>query len=164
MPRTNDVPAVPDPLASTAQALTPPQRLQTPASTTAAPRVLVVDADRALLGLIEEWLNAEGCVVVAQGDADSHEAERFDLVIVDVPFPRDGGVDSVSRLSKRHPMTPILALSSTFFARIECCGPVARALGVACVLPKPVSRQALIDAVRRVLPLAGTDALGNPGP
>jgi CheY-like chemotaxis protein len=123
-----------------------------PASTTAAPRVLVVDADRALFGLIEEWLQSEGCVVVAQGGADSLEDESFDLVIVDVPYPRDCGVDSISRLSKRHPMTPILALSPTFFARVECCGPVARALGVACVLPTPVSRQALIDAVRRVLP------------
>jgi CheY-like chemotaxis protein len=139
-----------------------PRAGRTPASTTPAPRVLVVDADRALFGLIQEWLSAEGCVVLAQCGAAPEEAEPFDLVIVDVPYPRDCGVDSISRLSKRHPMTPILALSSTFFARIECCGPVARALGVACVLPTPVSRQALIDAVRRVLPAAAPDAWVNP--
>jgi CheY-like chemotaxis protein len=141
-----------------------PAALSPPASTTPARRVLVVDADRALFGLIREWLSAEGCVVLAPGGAATEPAEAFDLVIVDVPYPRDCGVDSISRLSKRHPMTPILALSSTFFARIECCGPVARALGVACVLPTPVTRQALVDAVRRVLPATGSDRLANPGP
>lgn len=146
MTRTNETGPAPDAPAPTAHSG------PAPASTIPAPRVLVVDADRALFGLIEEWLQSEGCAVVAQGGADRLEDESFDLVIADLPYPRDCGVDSISRLSKRHPMTPILALSSTFFARIECCGPVSRALGVACVLPKPVSRQALIDAVRRALP------------
>ncbi len=122
------------------------------ASPTAAARVLIVDVDCALFGLLAEWLGVEGCEVIRAAGDDAGAAERFDLVIVDVPFPRQGGVDLTARIAKRHPMTPILAMSSTFFGRIECCGPVARALGVACVLPTPLSRQALIDAARRFLP------------
>jgi CheY-like chemotaxis protein len=123
------------------------------ASPTAAARVLIVDADPALHGLLQEWLSAAGCHVVQfDGEAGS-PVEPFDLVIVDVPYPRQGGVDLIARIKKRHPMTPILALSSTFFGRIECCGPVAHALGVACVLPTPLARQVLLDAVRRFVSL-----------
>jgi CheY-like chemotaxis protein len=115
-----------------------------------APRVLVIDADRALMGLLDEWMRALGCTVVhgAGGEAEG----RFQLVIVDVPYPRQGGVDLVARVAARHPQTPILALSSTFFARVECHGPVAQALGVDCVLPKPATRDALTNAVRNLLP------------
>jgi len=113
-------------------------------------RVQVIDADPAWRGLLEEWMSALGCVIVPD---DEQAAQRVDLVIVDVPFPRQGGVDLVQRVASRHPATPILALSSTFFSRIECCGPVARALGVDCVLPKPATREAITAAVRRVLPV-----------
>ena len=116
-----------------------------------APRVLVIDADCALTGLLDEWLCALGCTVVHGGSAGD-AGGPFDAAIVDVPYPRQGGVDLVGRVAARHPATPILALSSTFFARIECHGPVARALGVACVLPKPATREALTNAVRNLLP------------
>jgi CheY-like chemotaxis protein len=111
-----------------------------------AARILLVDADPALSGLIEEWLAALGCSVVQ---------ERPDLILVDVAFPRQGGADVLKRLGAEHPGTPLLALSSNFFGRIERNGAVARALGVAAVLPKPVSREALIAAVRNLVPVLG---------
>ena len=113
-----------------------------------APRVLVVDADAPLFGLLQAWLHDEGCTVL---DEHGGAADRVDLVIVDLPFPRQAGVDSVRHIAQRHPMAPILALSSTFIAGIECCGPAARALGVDCTLPNPVSREALLNSVRRLL-------------
>jgi DNA-binding response OmpR family regulator len=116
----------------------------------AAPRILLIDADRALSGLLDEWLAAEGCVVAHEVPADG--TGRFDLVIVDVPFPRCGGVDLIERITNRHAATPILALSTAFFAGTACCGAVAHALGAACVLPMPASRDALISAVRRFVP------------
>lgn len=122
-------------------ALTPP----------AAPSVLLVNVDRALIGLLEAWLADEGCIVFDEPADRPGPAEHVDLVIVDVPFPRQGGVDWVRRVASRHPTAPVLALSSTFFAGIECCGPVARELGVDCVLPNPTSREALAQAVRRML-------------
>jgi DNA-binding response OmpR family regulator len=136
-----------------------------PAGTAAARRAVeLVDVDAALQGLLESWLHDEGIDVVAPGAAASAAepgaaasaanpaAAAIDLVIVDVPFPRQGGVDLIRRIANRHPAVPVLALSSTFFSGVECCGPVARTLGVACVLPKPVTREALAAAVRRVLP------------
>lgn len=118
----------------------------------ALPRVLAVDTDRALLGLLEEWLDLCGCQVVADQDVDDGAREgRFTLVIVDLPHPRRGGVELLQRIAHDHPGTPIIALSSTFFPGIDSTGGVARTLGVACVLAKPVSRDSLLTAVRSLL-------------
>jgi len=103
--------------------------------------------------LLEQWLQDLGYEVVTETGEGSAPTTAVDLVIVDLPFPRQGGVDLVKRITSRHPATPIVALSSNFFSRIECCGPVARDLGVDCVLPKPATREALAAAVRRVLPV-----------
>ena len=43
-------------------------------------KVLVVGADPALAELLDEWLTLESCRAVA---------ERPDVVLVDVPFPRE---------------------------------------------------------------------------
>ena len=119
-----------------------------------APRVLVVDADPALLGLLEEWLAERGCRVF---DEDSVEAgaNDFDLAIVDVPFPRQRVLSQLKGVADRHPGVPILALSSTFFAGVAGAGLVARTLGVAGALPKPLARDALVEAVDRLLDAGG---------
>ena len=115
-------------------------------------RVLLIDADQPSRALLEEWLGDAGWAVLAADGCDGGAGDRHDLVIVDVPFPRQGGVDLLRCIASRHPMTPILALSSTFFAGIDRCGAVARSLGVSGVLPKPISRETLLDAARRFLP------------
>src|SRR5262245_58293096 len=114
-------------------------------------RVRLVDADCTWRDLLGQWLSTLGCTVLPE-PADGDAPPSADLVIVDVPFPRRGGVDLVRQIASQHPATPILALSTNFFSGIECCGPVARALGVDCVLPKPATREALATAVRLVLP------------
>ena len=108
-----------------------------------AARILLVDADPVLAGLLEEWLAPLGCRLVE---------ERPDLILADVAFPRQGGSQVLKRLGADYPGIPVLALSSNFFARIEGSGAVARALGVAGVLPKPLAREALVAAVRAQLP------------
>jgi hypothetical protein len=58
----------------------------------------------------------------------------------------------VKQLGARHPGKPLVALSSNFFARVEANGAVARSLGVDAVLPKPLTRAALIGALKDLLP------------
>ena len=116
-----------------------------------APRVLVVDADSALLGLLQEWLGAEGLQVEAAGDGCRPDLARpVDLVIVDMPFPRQGCRRQLDQVSLAHSSVPVLALSSSFVGHVECCGSLARDLGVTCVLPKPATRDALLNAVHRL--------------
>lgn len=120
-----------------------------PRAGAARPRILVVDADPALFGLLHAWLGDEAeLIAAARGDA-LPEAE---LIVVDVPFPRQAAADGLRALAERCPGTPLLALSPTLFAGVASRGAVARQLGVAAVLPTPVAREALQDAVRRLLP------------
>jgi DNA-binding response OmpR family regulator len=114
-------------------------------------RVRVVDADDVLFDLIAEWLAAAGHGVIPENAGADSANGRIDLVIVDVPFPRRGGLELLRRLAAEHPRTPILALSSTFFSGVGGNEAVARALGVAGVLPKPLKREALIAAVEDLL-------------
>jgi DNA-binding NarL/FixJ family response regulator len=123
-----------------------------PRGDTVLRRVRLVDTDATWRDLLGQWLSTLDCTVVPEPVTDDEPPPAADLVIVDVPFPRQGGVDLVRRIASQHPATPILALSTNFFSGIECCGPVARALGVDCVLPKPATREALATAVRLVLP------------
>lgn len=127
------------------------------AGTNARRRVLIVDTDQPTFQLFEEWLEAEGIQAVdahRNGSATVADGARSycDVALVDVPFPRDQGSSLLQAVAIEHPGTPILALSSAFFANVACSGPCARQLGVAGVLPKPVTREALIAAVRALLP------------
>src|ERR1044071_8611344 len=97
--------------------------------------ILVVCADPALRGLLEEWLEPQGHRLVNGG--------RADLVVVDIPQPRRDGAAVLQRVAADHPDAPRLVLPSRFLPGVDCCGAVAPSLGVAAVLPKPLTRQAL---------------------
>ncbi len=114
-------------------------------------RVLLLDTDAALIAMIDEWLAAEGCVLVPEPAGRGAPMPGCDLAIVDLPFAREGGDERVRQIAREQPGTPIVALSAAFFPGVATCGSVARALGVNCVLAKPATRQALTQAVRRLL-------------
>lgn len=110
------------------------------------PRALVVDADLATFDLVRTWLADDGWQV---SDAAA-PGERFDVALVDVPYPRECGPQRVREVAAAHPGTPVVVLSATFFGSVDCCGPCARSLGVAGVLPKPLARDALTAALQRL--------------
>jgi CheY-like chemotaxis protein len=115
-------------------------------------RVLLVDLDPPIAALIEEWLCGAGFEVHLAIEPVAGHALSADLVLVDVPFPRQGG-ERLRALAQALPGAPILALSPTFFAGVAARGAVARELGVAGVLAKPVQCAALLSAVAELLGL-----------
>ena len=118
-------------------------------ATSATRRVIVIAADRALFGLLREWLADSDYSIEEEGEATGMTG--FNLAIVDVPFPRQGGAQLIARVGRDYPGVPILALSSCFFGDVECQGQVARNVGVQSVLPKPVARERLVAAVDTLL-------------
>jgi DNA-binding NtrC family response regulator len=132
-------------------AVTRPQGTNPSPLCTGAHPVLVIDADPLLNRLLGQWLAECGCTPCHAGAPGEPTAGRYELLIVDVPFPRQGGGDLLRRIANEHPGTPILALSSTFFGSVACAGSLCSSLGVASVLPKPLAREALITAVQKVL-------------
>lgn len=128
--------------------------LEIPPAAEPGRRVLLVSADAALRELLGEWLADAGwraCGQAECGQCDEASAQGvFDLLLADIPSPRQGGDEELSRLARAWPGVPVLALSASFFAGVEASGAVARSLGVAAVLPKPLSRDALLAAVHRL--------------
>ena len=126
-------------------------RIQPTEPDASPPLIRVIDADRATLDLLHEWLSSAGFTVAGGSDVENPVRGAAVLAIVDVPFTRHGGNEVIRRVTAQYPDIPILALSPTFFSNVKCSGNCARALGVAGVLPKPVARDALIDAIRGLL-------------
>lgn len=122
-------------------------------ATHSRPLVRVSNADATTRALLSEWLTSAGYRV--KGGADDQDSETTDendratVSIVDVPYTRSGAADIIQNITRLHPGEPILALSATFLSSVSCCGGCARWLGVAGVLPKPLSRDTLLAAVAR---------------
>jgi DNA-binding response OmpR family regulator len=122
-----------------------------------APCALVIDADADLAGLIEQWLQSEGLQVrTAPHPGSGATPELADdlapaLVIVDLPFPSRDRVDALRAQLGPQGQAPILVLSTTVFASVDCCGAAARSLGADGLLPKPTTCDALRRAVRSLI-------------
>jgi CheY-like chemotaxis protein len=129
----------------------PPAPKGPSAGDASAPAVLVVGTDDPTRELLREWLADAGWRVVVDLALDALPATAYALVLVDVPFPRQGrSTPALARLAADHAGTPVLALSATFHSSVERSGAVAQALGVAGVLPKPIRRETLVAAVRHL--------------
>jgi len=113
-----------------------------------ARNVLVLGTDPATRSLFGEWFDEEGFHVVDPASADA--AAPPSLVVLELPFLREAGLQPLAETKLRYPEVPIVVVSPTVFASVGCCGPCASALGVAGVLPKPMARAALIEAVHRL--------------
>ena len=113
-----------------------------------ARNVLVLGTDPATRSLFVEWLDEEGFDVVDPSPADA--AAPPSLVVLELPFLRDDGLQPLAEAKLGYPGVPIVVVSPTLFASVGCCGPYAAALGVAGVLPKPMTRATLIEAVHRL--------------
>jgi DNA-binding NarL/FixJ family response regulator len=121
--------------------------------------VLVLDSDAQTQSMISEWLDADGWQVLDPAADPTHApANEPHLLVVDLPFPRAGSPDALQQIRQKYPGLPVIVISSTVFGSVGCCGPCAQSLGVSGVLPKPVSRDALVRAARRVARLGSEGA------
>ena len=113
-------------------------------------RILVVEPNDLILGLLERWLgDADYEVSVATsltrlkgaGESPPH------LVIIDAPTDRAAQkmISSIREVFS----SPILLLSGTIRRGTSSSDYAARQLGVQRILPKPFTREELLSAVRK---------------
>lgn len=79
-------------------------------------RVLVVEDEKKLAGLIKQGLEEEGCLVTAAHTGtdglEFAQATRFDAIVLDVMLPGMDGFEVARRLRKANNRTPILVLTA----------------------------------------------------
>jgi PAS domain S-box-containing protein len=120
----------------------------------AVPRatVVVAEDDSGVRDLVVRWLVGEGCRTFAAGDgveatAAADALDRpLDLLITDVVMPRMNGPDLATRLRAARPDLPVVFMSA-YYDRPGNAGLGSNAV----FLPKPFTRAALAEAVRRAL-------------
>ena len=101
--------------------------------------------------LLHEWLCSAGYDVQ---DAAPHwpgPARTVDLAIVSICSPKHTGVHLLQEVQTAHPKTPLIALSGQFRGGLSSVGTTAQALGVAQVIAKPLTRDALLGAVHAMI-------------
>ena len=116
----------------------------------ASNRVLVVEDDPSVRGLIQAILEDEAMEVVLAGDGEEglRLARSIDpaVVLLDVMMPGLGGPEVIRRLRTADGSLPFAVLVVTGAA--EAAGPLRRELGPDAVLEKPFDVITLADRVR----------------
>jgi CheY-like chemotaxis protein len=115
-----------------------------------APRVLIADDSREMLGLLTAWLEDEGCVVIAAASGrealESASAWRPDVAFIDVILPPPDGFHVCDVLTRKVGIAVVLmtGMSSPDYRHVEDVGALL-------LLRKPFDREALRHALTLAL-------------
>jgi CheY-like chemotaxis protein len=113
--------------------------------------IVIYEADDLMRCLLQEWLTGAGYRVSAVAPCDPPPHETADLVIVSIGMPKHTGSRVADKIRAAHPGTPIIAISAQFRADLSTAGTTAKTLGVAQVIAKPLTRDALLAAVSAII-------------
>jgi DNA-binding response OmpR family regulator len=127
-------------------------------------RILIIDDDDLLRGVISKALGYAGHEVVQAGDGqqgvDLFHATTFDLVITDLVMPVQEGVETILRLRRVQPTLPIIAISGGV-TNSKLYLEMAGKIGARRVMAKPFTPQELIAVIDEVLTEKDPDADAN---
>jgi DNA-binding NtrC family response regulator len=124
-------------------------------------RLLIVDDDEEMRGLLRKVLEKEGYHVSVASDGcealDVLARGPFDLVVTDMLMPHDGGLELLETLHHLHPALPVIIVTAfgdwhSYTRALE--------LGAAAFISKPLRMSELIAAVHNAL--AGRGATASP--
>ena len=127
-------------------------------------RVLLVDDDVALAGMLREYLHGEGfdATTAHDGEAGVEEAlsGRYAIVVLDVMLPGINGVEALRRI-RAQSRVPVLMLTAKGddVDRI-----VGLELGADDYVPKPCTPRELVARLRAILRRSEVGAAGPGGP
>jgi DNA-binding response OmpR family regulator len=118
----------------------------------ASNRVLVVEDDAGVRGLLQTVLEDEGfeIVLAADGEEGLHLARTVDpaVVLIDVMMPGLGGPEVIRRLRRPDGSLPFAVLVLT--GAVESVEPLRQELGADAILEKPFDITRLAEQVKRL--------------
>ena len=125
-------------------------------------KLLLVDDDQALCGLLQEYLQGEGFEVTTRHDGgkalETLKTDSFDAIVLDVMLPVHNGFD-VLRTLRDFCQTPVLMLTAKGEAVDRIVG---LEMGADDYLPKPCNPRELVARLRAILRRAkGSDAVAE---
>jgi DNA-binding response OmpR family regulator len=113
--------------------------------------ITAYERDDLMYGLLREWLGGAGHIVGDSTRTEDRHTPSADLVIVSISGAKRE-IDLLMHCVRCvHPGTPIVALSSQARLGLFSNGALARELGVARVMAKPLARKELVAAVADIL-------------
>ncbi|MFM8552411.1 MAG: response regulator [Nitrospiraceae bacterium] len=127
-------------------------------------RILVIDDEAAIRGMLRDLLESEGHLVVEASDGavamkqwrESSREQPFDLIITDILMPDKDGLEVIREIRRLSPATKVIAISGgSPQVRVRLLD-VAERLGAFRTIDKPFALQSMLDAVN--------DALGGTPP
>jgi len=113
--------------------------------------IAVYESDDLMYGLLCEWLQGAGHLVRDSARNPDRLIPRADLVILSVTGSKREIEPLIRGVRGVHPGAPIVALSSQARLGLSSDGVLARELGVARVMAKPLTRRELVAAVDGIL-------------
>ena len=113
--------------------------------------IAIYEEDDLMCGLLAEWLRDAGYRVNCVASHSAPAQENANLVIISIYMPKHAGAQLVDRIRAAYPRTPLIAISAQFRSGLSSAGATAQSLGVAQVIAKPLSRDALLATVRAII-------------
>ena len=120
------------------------------------PKILVIDDNVEMRRLLQTMLTRAGHEPAAAADGEEGlrkcEAERFDLVLLDIWMPEVDGISVLKDLLARSPDLPVIIMSGgSDRMPLEYSSALAATHGATSVLFKPFHREELLAAVETAL-------------
>jgi DNA-binding response OmpR family regulator len=113
--------------------------------------IAIYEEDQLMRALLQEWLCSAGYHVQVAAPPWTEPAGKVDLAIVSIYMPKHAGAHLLQEVQAAHPRTPLIALSAQFRGGLSSVGATAQSLGVAQVIAKPLTRDALLGAVHAMI-------------
>jgi len=118
-------------------------------------RILLVDDDPQVLGVLKKTFEREGYEVVEARDGCQalrlYDPEAIDLVVTDIVMPEKEGIATIREIRQRNPQARIIAISGG--GRIAPADYLhwAQRFGVEHTFTKPIKRQEILQAIAELL-------------
>ena len=113
--------------------------------------IVIYEENDLMRALLEEWLRNAGYRVHGSASLRAPVQDDVDVVIVSLYMPKHAGARLICEIREAYPRTPLIAISGQFRSGLSSAGATAQTLGVAQVIAKPLSRDALLATVRAII-------------